>query len=43
VRDERRGSQRIVNPGALSRAQPLTIALLDPEKDLLEFLEIPRT
>ena len=39
-RDERIGKTRIINPGALFRAYPYTIALLDVAKDKLEFVEI---
>ena len=38
--DVRVGKMRIINPGALHRANPKTIALLDTAADLLEFLEI---
>ena len=41
-RDERIGKARVINPGALFRAYPCTIALLDIEKDKLEFVEINR-
>ena len=41
-RDERMGKTRIINPGALFRAHPYTIALLDVEKGKLEFIEIKR-
>jgi putative phosphoesterase len=37
-RDERIGPTRIINPGALYRASVKTAALLDTEKDLLEFV-----
>ena len=39
-RDERVGRTRIVNPGALYRATEKTVALLDTEKDLLEYIRI---
>ena len=39
--DQRQGITRIINPGALFKANPLTIALLDPVSDQLEFLKIP--
>ncbi|WP_435009138.1 YfcE family phosphodiesterase [Tundrisphaera lichenicola] len=38
--DERRGATRWINPGALSRARPKTVALLDLQTDVLEFLTI---
>lgn len=38
--DLRVGRTRIINPGALHRANPKTVALLDTAEDLLEFLEI---
>lgn len=40
-RDERRGALRIINPGALHRAHPYSVALLDPVNDALEFLVVP--
>ena len=39
-RDERTGKTRVINPGALFRVYPHTIALLDAEKDKLEFVVI---
>ena len=39
-RDERIGKTRLINPGALFRVYPYTIALLDAKKDKLEFVEI---
>lgn len=39
-RDEKIGSTRVINPGALFRIYPYTIALLDAEKDKLEFIEV---
>lgn len=36
-RDERRGSMRIVNPGALHRASPRTVATLETSTDELSF------
>jgi len=42
TRDERRGTTRIINPGALHRARPLTVATLNLNTDELEFIEIPR-
>lgn len=38
--DSREGSTRCINPGALHRATPWTVALLDLESDELRFLEI---
>lgn len=40
--DERLGRTRVINPGALFRAYPYTLALLDAEKDKLEFVEVKR-
>jgi len=40
VRDERRGSTRIINPGALFRAGRYTVAVLEPETDRLEIVEL---
>ena len=39
-RNERIGRTRVINPGALFRIYPCTIALLDVEKDNLEFVKI---
>lgn len=39
-RDERIGNSRVINPGALFRIHPYTVALLDAEKDKLEFVKI---
>ena len=39
-RDEKIGRTRIINPGALFRAFPYTIAFLDAENDKLEFVEV---
>jgi len=39
-RDEKIGITRVINPGALFRIYPYTIALLDVEKDKLEFVRI---
>lgn len=39
-RDEKIGKTRIINPGALFRTHPYTIAFLDLEKDRLEFVKI---
>jgi putative phosphoesterase len=38
--DERRGATRWINPGALHRANPRSVAVLDLRADLLEFLTI---
>ncbi len=35
------GRTRLINPGALYRAKPHTVALLDPEDGTGEFIEIP--
>jgi putative phosphoesterase len=40
-RDERVGKTRIINPGALFRAAEKTVALLDTDADVLEYLRIP--
>ncbi|HLG23890.1 MAG TPA: metallophosphoesterase [Candidatus Nanoarchaeia archaeon] len=39
-RDEKIGNTRVINPGALFRISPYTIALLDVEKDRLEHVVI---
>ncbi len=39
-RDEKIGKTRVINPGALFRIYPYTIALLDPESDKLEFVQV---
>ncbi|MCA9286122.1 MAG: YfcE family phosphodiesterase [Phycisphaerales bacterium] len=39
-RDERRGRSRIINPGALHRASPYSVAILVPATDTLEFIAI---
>ena len=41
ARDKRRGNTRIINPGALHRARPKTVATLDLETDHLTFLDAP--
>lgn|SRR3989338_5354377 len=41
-RDEKVKGTRVINPGALLRCNPYTIAFLDAEKDDVEFVEIPR-
>ena len=38
--DERKGATRWINPGALYRANPKSVAVLDLRTDLLEFLTI---
>ena len=40
ARDERVGRMRHINPGALHRARPKTVALLDTAADLLTFHEV---
>ena len=39
-RNEKIGTARVINPGALFRAYPYTIVLLDAEKDKAEFFEV---
>jgi len=39
-RDEKIGKTRVINPGALFRIYPYTIALLDVKKGKLEFIKI---
>lgn len=41
-RDERRGATRWINPGALHRACPYSVALLDTARDELEFIDLVR-
>ncbi len=41
-RDEVVKKTRVINPGALFRCNPYTIAFLDVEKDVVEFVEIPK-
>ncbi len=41
-RDGRIKNTRVINPGALFRCSPFTIAFLDVEKDTVEFIEIPK-
>lgn len=41
TRDEKLGSTRVVNPGALFRAAQYTVAVLDTESDRVEFLTVP--
>lgn len=43
LRDERIGSTRVINPGALSFAPRYTCAVLDPVSDVLEVIEVPDT
>lgn len=43
MRDERLGSMRVINPGALFRAPKHTAAVLDPAADEVTFLEVPRS
>lgn len=38
--DERSGPTRIINPGALFRAQTYSVALLDTQADQIDFYEI---
>ena len=38
--DERAGTMRLINPGALHRASPKSCAVLDTETDKLQFLTI---
>ncbi|MHC5112800.1 MAG: YfcE family phosphodiesterase [Planctomycetota bacterium] len=40
LRDERVGDTRVINPGALFRAVRYTAAVLDPERDQLEVLDV---
>jgi len=42
-KDERIGKTRVINPGALFRIYPYTIALLDIKKNKLDFIEIKRS
>ena len=39
--DTRVGNTRIISPGALHRAQPRSVALLDVTTDNLQFLDLP--
>lgn len=41
AKDERHGRTRVINPGALFRARPKTVALLDAKNDRLRFLQLP--
>jgi putative phosphoesterase len=40
ARNERIGTVRVINPGALHRAKPKTVATLDTQTDQVEFHEI---
>ncbi len=40
MRDERIGKTRVINPGALFRASRYTAAVLDPETDQLEIIDV---
>jgi putative phosphoesterase len=42
LRDERIGSTRVINPGALHRAARYTAAVLEPATGRLEIVELPR-
>jgi putative phosphoesterase len=42
VRDDRLGPTRVINPGALFRAARYTVAVLDPRRDEVSFIEIPK-
>ncbi len=42
IRDERLGPTRVLNPGALFRVCRYTAMLLDPARDALTVIEIPR-
>ena len=39
-RDEKIGKTRVINPGALFRIYPKTVALLDVEKDKVKFIKL---
>lgn len=41
-RDERIDGVRVLNPGALYRVHPRTILVLDPTRDTVEWIEVPR-
>lgn len=43
IRDERKGSTRVINPGALYNAHKYTVACLHPAQDVLEFLKVPKS
>jgi putative phosphoesterase len=40
ARDTRVGKTRLINPGALHNARPLTVAILDTETDEVEHIEL---
>jgi len=40
-KDQRIGRTRLINPGALHRARPKTVAVLDLQTDDLRYIEIP--
>jgi putative phosphoesterase len=42
IRDERIGSTRVINPGALFRAPRYTVGVLEPETDTLEIIEVTK-
>ena len=42
LRDERIGSTRVINPGALFRARRYTVAVLEPETDTLQIIELTK-
>jgi uncharacterized protein len=42
IRNETMGRTRIINPGALFMAKQYTFAVLNPETDVVEFIEVPR-
>ena len=41
ARDERIGSTRVLNPGAVHRAAVRSVAILEPRRDRFEILELP--
>lgn len=43
LRDERIGKTRVINPGALFRANRYTAAVLDPATDRLEIIELSKS
>ena len=42
IRDQRIGETRVLNPGAVHRAATWSVAILEPEQDRFEILEIPK-
>jgi hypothetical protein len=40
IEDYRVGRTRVINPGAIYRARPRSVAIFEPEKDLVEFYEV---